>query len=185
MIYRVLFVLILVAVGGVGYWLIAPLVIDTEVQDTLDDTFQARLEAQRQYDARQQTEELAATTTPDSETTTPQEEASAQDFGIVTYGPFAITGTPGHPASGQIEVITSPEENVVYYKNYDGTNGPDLRVYLATDLEATEFIDLGPAKGNQGNLIYGIPTNVDLSTYRYVLTWCRAFSELFDYARLQ
>ena len=65
------------------------------------------------------------------------------------------------------------------YENYAGTNGPDLRVCLADDLNATNFVDLGRAKGNKGNINYSIPDEVDVADYKYVLTWCRAFSALF------
>ena len=95
-----------------------------------------------------------------------------------------ITGTGGHSATGDIRVIRTPEETMVRYENYNGTNGPDLRVYLATDLEATDFVDLGKAKGNMGNINYSVPNKVNVSDYNYVLTWCRAFGVLFDYAQL-
>ncbi len=95
-----------------------------------------------------------------------------------------ITGTGGHSASGDIRVIYAPNETMVRYEDYRGTNGPDLRVYLATDLRATDFIDLGKAKGNIGNINYSVPSGVNINDYNYVLTWCRSFSTLFDYASI-
>jgi len=73
----------------------------------------------------------------------------------------------------------------VRYENYKGTNGPDLYVYLAKDLDATEFISLGRAKGNQGNINYTVPDDIDITEYQYVMTWCKAFGVLFDYAPIQ
>lgn len=173
--------------GAVSYWLLSPLFIDTEVQDELDPTLAARLEAQRQVDQNRATQTNAEPIETDNEpvvTETEPEPSIAETYGIQTHGPFEIIGTTGHPASGEIEIIESPEEKLVHYKNYDGTNGPDLKVYLAKDLEAEEFFDLGDARGNQGNLIYGVPLDVDLSEYKYVLTWCEAFGVLFDYAEI-
>lgn len=100
-------------------------------------------------------------------------------------GPFTIIGTPTHPAGGSIRLFLGTGRDYVRYENYQGTNGPDLRIYLAKDLEATEFVDLGEAKGNQGNINYAVPNDVDIDEYKYVLTWCRAFGVLFDYAEIQ
>lgn len=70
------------------------------------------------------------------------------------------------------------------YENYKTINGPDLRVYLATDARATEFVDLGPIKATEGNINYLIPPGTDLSRYRYALTWCEDFAVLFNSAEL-
>jgi len=99
-------------------------------------------------------------------------------------GPFPITATAVHPATGAIKVFESADSTTVRYENYDGTNGPDLHVYLAKDLEANEFIDLGKARGNRGNINYEVPAGVDIGEYPYVLTWCKAFGVLFDYAHI-
>lgn len=181
-------ILVSLVVGAFSYWLIASYFIDTEVQDELDPALQARLEAQRQVDAARQDQatsgaEQADTSAAESQETTEIDQTDTRP-GVRSDGPFAISGTDGHPASGVVEVIESPEEKLVYYQNYDGTNCPDLKVYLSKDLEASDYVDLGRAKGNQGNLIYGVPLDVDLSEYTYVLTWCEAFGVLFDYAKI-
>ena len=45
-----------------------------------------------------------------------------------------------HKTSG--EAIVSGE-NILTLQNFETTNGPDLYVYLATDLEASDLNDLG------------------------------------------
>ncbi len=187
---QVAIIIISLLLGALTYWLVSPLFIDTEVQEQLDPELQARIDAQRAVDAARKN----TVTTPEPESASNETNVSAEEpkseptvaesFGIQTSGPHIIKSTPGHSATGHVEVISSPEEKLVYYKDYDGTNGPDLKIYLAKDLEATEFVDLGKAKGNQGNLIYGVPLNVDMSEYKYVLTWCEAFGVLFDYAEI-
>lgn len=181
---QALIILIALIAGGFLFWAFSPLFIDEEVQDELDPALQARLEAQRQVDERRaQQQEANNEEQPDEKD--PEETIDVSlETGIITHGPFSIEDTPSHPATGAIEIIESPEEKLVYFKDYDGTNGPDLRIYLAKDLEANEFIDLGPAKGNKGDIIYGMPLNVDVSEYQYVLTWCKAFGVLFDYAEI-
>lgn len=183
-----LIIIVLLIAGAFGWWTLSPLFIDKEVQNELDPVLQARIEAQRRVDAEREERQAAMADEIENPTTealieTANEEAGT-DLGISTRGPFPITGTTGHPASGQIEIIESPEEKLVYYKNYYGTNGPDLKVYLAKDLDADEIFDLGDAKGNQGNLIYGVPLDLNFSEYKYVLTWCEAFGVLFDYAEI-
>lgn len=98
---------------------------------------------------------------------------------------FPIIDTPAHPATGVVRVAKTADSTIVRFENYDGTNGPDLRIYLAKDIKASEFIDLGPAKGNQGNINYDVPESINLEEYPYVLTWCKAFGVLFDYAKIQ
>lgn len=168
------------AAGAFLWWAFSPLLFDKEVNDELDPELQARLEAQKQVDANR-----AQSSVGDEQSEVVKTGTETEDNGgIAAIGPFPITGTTGHPASGEVEVIQSPEELLIRYKNYDGTNGPDLYVYLSKDLEAKDFIDLGPAKGNKGNIIYGAPLDADLSEYKYVLTWCKAFNVLFDYAMI-
>ena len=40
-------------------------------------------------------------------------------------------------------------------------------------------------KGNQGNQNYELPADIDLSQYKSVAVWCRAFNIVFGYAALQ
>lgn len=193
---KILSSIILVSLGAFLWWAFSPLLFDVEVQDELDPSLAARLEAQRQADehsriSNENKNSIVNHTTEDEDglahTSEPVDaltSAPGATPDVFIDGPFTIKDTPSHPASGVIELIYSPEETLVRYKDYNGTNGPDLKVYLATDLTATDFIDLGPAKGNKGNLIYGVPLDIDLDNYKYVMTWCEAFSELFDYAKI-
>jgi zona occludens toxin (predicted ATPase) len=108
---------------------------------------------------------------PESQSTGTRELAVAQ-----------IVDTPVHPASGTLRVLQADGKTFVRYENYKTINGPDIYVYLANDLEAKEFVDLGRVKATEGNVNYEIPAGVEVSDYRYVLTWCKAFGVLFNYA---
>jgi hypothetical protein len=57
-------------------------------------------------------------------------------------------------------------------------------VYLSTDRQASDFLDLGRLKANNGNQNYDIPEGTDLSKYDTVLVWCKQFSVLFGSAEL-
>ena len=72
------------------------------------------------------------------------------------------------------------------------TNGPDLKVYLAKSPnpeQASDVLDggwrsLGSLKGNIGDQTYIIPSDVDLSEYGSVVIWCEPFKALFARAPL-
>lgn len=175
---RILIIVVSAIVGVISYWLISPLFIDVEVQDELPtntlpinpDPVESQIidspELESPEDAANETSE------PTSLPNTPADRV------------FPIVDTRGHPASGEIRVVVTPDEQIIRYENYDGTNGPDLKVYLASDLDATEIVDLGPSRASKGNINYSVPLDVDIDDYPYVLTWCEAFGVLFDYAKI-
>lgn len=90
-----------------------------------------------------------------------------------------------HKTSGTAKVITIEGKRYLSLENFQTTNGPDLYVYLATDKEAREFVNLGRLKGNIGNQNYEIPSDVEINSYSNALIWCRAFSVLFGSAELK
>lgn len=93
-----------------------------------------------------------------------------------------IIGTSGHRASGVVRIIPDGDDTYIRYENFKTINGPDIYVYLAKDLEAKEYVNLGKVKATEGNVNYKIPTGVDTQDYKYVIVWCKAFGVLFNYA---
>lgn len=93
-----------------------------------------------------------------------------------------VVGTAGHPASGTARIIEAESKKFVRYENFKTINGPDLYVYLAKDLKAKEYVNLGTLRATEGNVNYEIPQGVNPAEYRYVLTWCKQFGVLFNYA---
>ena len=80
-------------------------------------------------------------------------------------------------------------------ENLDTSNGPDVHVWLSAAhvVEGTggwytagsaDHYDLGLIKGNQGNQVYEVPADVDLSLYKSVDLWCVQFSVSFGAAEL-
>jgi hypothetical protein len=94
----------------------------------------------------------------------------------------SVIGTSGHSASGAVRVIVTGEKSYIRYENFKTINGPDLYVYLAKDLDAKDFVNLGILKATEGNVNYEVPDGVDVKKYRYVMTWCKQFGVLFNYA---
>lgn len=98
-------------------------------------------------------------------------------------GVFVGIGDGIHDAQGKVFEIQA-KNPTLRLEDFHSTNGPDLHVYLATDKHATEFVDLGKLKANNGNQNYDIPQGTDLSKYDTVLIWCKQFSVLFGSAEL-
>lgn len=120
-----------------------------------------------------------------SETVTSEPEASMEEEPDVRiYERVALADTPLHPASGYVRIFTEGDQTFLRYEDFETINGPDLFVYLATDEDATEFVNLGRLKATKGNVNYEIPAEVDLSVYSHALVWCRAFGVLFNSADL-
>ncbi|MGQ0794981.1 MAG: DM13 domain-containing protein [Nitrosopumilaceae archaeon] len=100
-------------------------------------------------------------------------------------GDFVGVGDGIHDAQGQARVISLEDgSDVLRLENFESTNGPDLYVYLSTDDKATDYVNLGRLKANNGNQNYNIPDGTDLSRYDSVLIWCKQFSVLFGTAKL-
>jgi hypothetical protein len=101
-------------------------------------------------------------------------------------GQFMGVGDGVHEAEGLAKEISLEDgRQFVRFENFKVTNGPDLFVYLATDKSASDFVDLGRLKANNGNQNYQIPPGTDLSKYNTVVIWCKAFSVLFGSAELK
>jgi hypothetical protein len=101
-----------------------------------------------------------------------------------------------HATTGTVRIITQPDgTRVLALENLDTTNGPDVHVWLsaADVVEGTDgwytagsadYFDLGLIKGNQGNQVYEIPAEVDLTQYKSVDLWCVQFAVSFGAAQL-
>ncbi|MGH6925784.1 MAG: DM13 domain-containing protein [Propylenella sp.] len=82
--------------------------------------------------------------------------------------------------------------SVLRFTDFEVTNGPDLKVWLVKadsiassgDVRASEWVSLGPLKGNKGDQNYLIPEDVNVGDYGSVVIWCEQFGVLFSAARL-
>jgi hypothetical protein len=186
---KVAWMLGVLAVVGVGYYLISPLFITTEVNDPVPeglvsgDLVDSGAESLTEEEAANFEEAMRLTNSEPAEPMT-EEAPLAMMVRSDVVPSFPVMGTRGHPASGTVRVIESDTETIIRYEDFETINGPQLRVYLANDLDATDYVDLGPVRGTKGNINYTVPAGVDVSEYRYVMYWCEPFSVLFNYADL-
>ena len=116
---------------------------------------------------------------------TKQMESKVMEKSQVQVVLAPVIGTSGHSASGTVRVIEVDGKSYIRYENFKTINGPDLYIYLAKDLEAKEYVNLGLLRATEGNINYEIPTDVNLQDYKYVMVWCKRFGVLFNYAEIK
>lgn len=99
-----------------------------------------------------------------------------------------------HKGSGTAQLLkTAGGSHIVRFTDFKSTNGPDLKVYLskasdiktASDVTDSEWVSLGPLKGNIGDQNYTLKPDLNPSAYKSVVIWCEQFGVLFSSATLQ
>ena len=132
-----------------------------------------------------------ATPTPGSQPSStpgsPAPAATPEGPGVLAAGTFE-DGEPGHDGSGGVEVQRLADGSLnVFISSLSVTNGPDLFVVLSRD-PGGDYADgdlvLEALSANHGNQNYAIPAGTDVSQFRSVVIWCRAFDVTFAYATL-
>jgi hypothetical protein len=158
-------ILVLVVLGGVGWYLFRPelLFVNKKGNEDLDTA-------------------SAATAGQASEGATAPVSILAGRFHSVAH---ETKGTASvHDLGGGRRVLRLTE--------FATSNGPDVRVYLVAARDASDnatvtkagYIELGKLKGNEGNQNYEIPAGADLTKYRALTNWCYRFSVNFATAPL-
>ncbi|HZI25798.1 MAG TPA: DM13 domain-containing protein [Chryseolinea sp.] len=95
-----------------------------------------------------------------------------------------MTGAGGHTVSGTVKVYDDDGKKVIVLDPFTSQNGPDLKVYLSKDENATQYLNLGALKSTMGKQSYDVSGMPDLEQYKFVLIWCQEFSVLFGEAEL-
>lgn len=98
-----------------------------------------------------------------------------------------------HRGSGTVRVLSNDAGGTLLrFTDFEVTNGPDLEVWLvkdpdpkkSADVSASQWLSLGPLKGNKGDQTYVIPAGADTAQWGSVVIWCEQFSVLFSVATL-
>ena len=200
-------IIIAAIVIPIGIYTLSPLFINTEINEPLPslssessigfEKFMAMTEEEKINAAKNMTVEVkdmimrssaeqdttineTMTSTMDSSKNTEQNENKN-----ILVGDFMGVNDGIHNAEGKAKILTlSDGSQIIRLEDFRSTNGPDVHLYLSTDKPASDFIDLGRLKANNGNQNYQIPVNTDYNKYKYVLIWCQPFSVLFGSAQL-
>ncbi|MEY2849802.1 MAG: hypothetical protein RI885_2469 [Actinomycetota bacterium] len=141
------------------------------------------------------TPEVAASSSPSASTSpsvSPSADAPASSVDERT-GSFI---SHEHATSGGVRIVALPDgSRVLAIDGLTTTDGPDVHVWLSsTDVVegrdgwstagTGEHLDLGILRGNIGDLVYEIPSDVDLSRFASVSLWCEQFGVSFGAAQL-
>ncbi len=90
-----------------------------------------------------------------------------------------------HEVAGRALLIEADATRTLRFEDFETINGPNLHIYLASDLSSDDFVDLGPIRATKGNVNYELSSDIDTSRYNKVLVWCVPFGVLFSYAELK
>lgn len=148
--------------------LTAPVVTAPVVKDNMEG-----MDAETKAEFEKQTEEMAdkvmemADVMPDSPT-------------LISQGDFKPRA---YEVEGKALLISEGSKKTLRFENFDTINGPDLRIYLSTDLGTDDFVEVSKIKATKGNINYDV-SNIDTDKYNKVLVWCKPFGVLFSYAEL-
>ncbi len=88
-----------------------------------------------------------------------------------------------HTASGTAKLYQKGTTYTLVFDSFKVESGPDLRIYLAENNQAKNFIELTELK-NTGNFYLTLPDKADVSKQINVLIWCKQFAVLFGSAEL-
>lgn len=196
-------IIIAAIVIPIGIYTISPLFINTEINEPLPpllssessigfEKFMTMTEDEKINAAKKMTKKekdmimrtaAEQNTTIDETMTMNINQSTPNTTGLI--GNFIGVGDGIHKAEGLAKILTlSNGSQILRLENFRSTNGPDVHLYLSTDKQASDFIDLGRLKANIGNQNYQIPLDTDFNKYKYVLIWCQPFSVLFGSAQL-
>ena len=190
----------------IGIYTISPLFINTEINEPLPplssesalvfEKFMAMTEDEKINAAKNMTVEeknmimkMAAkqnTTINENKTTIMDiSQNTTEENKNLLVGDFMGVNDGIHNAEGYVKILTLLDgSQILRLEDFRSTNGPDVHLYLSTDKQASNFIDLGRLKANNGDQNYQIPIDTDFNKYKYVLIWCQPFSVLFGSAQL-
>ena len=96
----------------------------------------------------------------------------------------SFVSAPGESVAGKATVLLEGSAYKLALENMAIGNGPDLHVYLAKDITALDFIDLGVLRSTGGNQVYPIAGSPNFMAYKYALIYCQQYNVLFGSAKL-
>ena len=102
---------------------------------------------------------------------------------IITEAAIGVFVSDAHPTMGTATVNEAVTN--LSLTNFKTDAGPKLLLYLSTEVDSQEYVDLGELKGLEGDFNYEIPDGTDIEKYKYVVVWCIDFSVSFGHAELK
>ena len=89
-----------------------------------------------------------------------------------------------HTGSGQVLLLRAPDGSLILrFQDYEVRNGPGLYIYLTPDPEgdvhADGAIELEKIKATRGFVNYDVPADVDPTTFKAAVIYCKPFGVVF------
>ena len=103
--------------------------------------------------------------------------------GNTMEAPKGVFVSDAHPTMGTAAVNDAITN--LSLTNFKTDDGPLLLLYLSTEVDSKDYVDLGELKGLDGDYDYAIPPGTDIEKYKYVVVWCVDFSVSFGHAELK
>ena len=186
-----------VIIGGV---LASPLFYETEVNEPLpvslneieegltyemftemDDSKRDVLVEQMSTEVQEMIMEKASTVIIPISQTMPEPMEPENSVVLVKSGMFV--GLAGHNAEGIAKIIQVNDMTFLRFEDFEVTNGPDLRVYIALEGDVKNGIHLEKLKGSKGDQNYSLE-GIDLDAFDSVVIYCQPFGVYFGEAKL-
>ena len=179
-----------IPVVAFGWWLIAPLFLDT----TVDEEFPLTENATIPSNISQSEAETVMMTMAKVETKMDEEmpKEMMEDANVVVKSGNFRDGDSFHKGEGSATIYKLADgTQVLRFEDFKVTNGPDLRVLLVNhpnpegrgDLDSG-YEELAKLKGNIGNQNYTIPDSIDVGDYDSIVIYCKPFHVVFSVASL-
>ncbi len=159
---KILLFVIIFILGGGSYAILNPFLSSFIQKKPLEETASTTVKK----DVSQETKEQIVPTE-----TTQKPEPQIDQTGGIHDGPFPIVDASGKKTNATVQIIRSPEETLLQFEGEALKHSDDALIYFATDQTATKFFSIGNAKLNEDVLIYGMPIDVNMNMYRYILIY--------------
>jgi hypothetical protein len=98
-----------------------------------------------------------------------KKEVVIDETGGLHDGPFTVWSEDGVNTGATAYVIYSPEETLIEFRGVPFLHSAEVEIHLAKDLKGKEYLNLGSARVRGDVRVYGLPLDVDLSVFKYLL----------------
>ena len=184
---HIIAIILVIVIGAVGFYTITPLFTETALDEEFPRVTDNAKNGMNKSDMDSMPNDQYDMTSWDMEMEEMMHDVETRQNNevILRYmGTFVGKGDGVHNVEGTASVYSVGDSSVLRLEDFVSTNGPGLRVYFATDIDAKDYVSLGVLKASRGNQNYDIPAEIDLEKYNQVLIWCEPFRVLFGSSQI-
>lgn len=167
-----------IVIAVVGWYLISPVFKQVELQEASPLVIQDSMDTMTP-EQKKDFEEAVEAAKPNVMLMDDTMPASPS---LLSQGDFKPRA---HEVEGKALLIQQGDKKILRFEDFETINGPNLHIYLSSELGIKDSIDLGKIKATKGNVNYELDPSIDTDRYNKVLVWCVPFRVLFSYAELK